>query len=394
LIRSTLTWIAAPLLAVAAAVHAQAPRSFPVIDVRVPTSPVPFQAAGQTHLVYELHVTNLSARSIRLESIDVVGSTPREPPLLHLEGASLSAALRHVGARPGDLPEPSFAAGQSALIFMWLSLRSATTPRTLTHRFRVEVDGEASTVSGVEVAVSEHKTLDIGPPLRGDGWLAGNGPDNTSDHRRTLLALSGEGRIAQRFAIDWVRLYPDGRTLHGDPLNNASYRAYGAELLAVADGTVSLTHDGIPENVPDPVARAVPMSPETLTGNYVLVEIAKGAYALYAHVQPGSITVKPGDRVRRGTVLARLGNSGNSTEPHLHFHIVDRRSPLDAEGLPYAFDSFGLEAAGDEITPALKEVGNSVGMDADAISKWRSTLPQLRRRELPLMNAIVRFADR
>ena len=93
-------------------------------------------------------------------------------------------------------------------------------------------------------------------PLSGDLWLAGNGPDNSVGHRRTLMALAGEARFAQRFAIDWVRLFPDGRTFHGDPKDNRSYRAFGAEALAVADATVVETKDDIPENQPDPVARA------------------------------------------------------------------------------------------------------------------------------------------
>jgi hypothetical protein len=76
-----------------------------------------------------------------------------------------------------------------------------------------------------------------------------------------VLAVAGEGRIAQRFAIDWVRLFADGRAFRGDPHNNASCRAFGARVFAVADGTVVETLDSLPENVPDPVARAVPITP-------------------------------------------------------------------------------------------------------------------------------------
>ena len=66
-------------------------------------------------------------------------------------------------------------------------------------------------------------------------------------------------------------------------------------------------------------------------------------FAFYAHLQPKGIRVKVGDKVRRGQVLALLGNSGNSDAPHLHFHVTDGNSPLGAEGLPYVIESFEME---------------------------------------------------
>src|SRR2546430_15909081 len=99
--------------------------------------------------------------------------------------------------------------------------------------------------------------------------------------------------------------------------------------------------------VPGSNSRAEPIRLETVVGNFVGSEVAKGRSAMYSHVQPGSLRVKVGDRVKRGQVIALLGNSGNSTEPHLHFHIVDAvasgTSTLGAEGIPYAttFDVIG-----------------------------------------------------
>jgi len=120
---------------------------------------------------------------------------------------------------------------------------------------------------------------------------------------------------------------------------NTSFFAYGQELLAVADGVVTGTKDGIPENVPRQTP-VVPITLETVAGNYVILEVAEGEWALYAHLQPGSLRVKVGDRVTKGTPIALLGNSGNSTEPHLHFHICDRNATIACDGLPYVFDHF------------------------------------------------------
>ena len=184
----------------------------------------------------------------------------------------------------------------------------------------------------------------ISPPLHGGPWLAANGPANDSNHRRALLPTGGRAQIAQRFAIDWVKLGDDGKTFRGDPLKNESYLAYGAEALSVGEGVVTETKDGIPQNVPGEDSRAVPITLETVGGNHVIVDLGRGHFAFWAHLQPGSLRVKVGDHVRRGQVVGLVGNSGNSTEPHLHFHVTDASSPLGSEGVPYVFDAFELRA--------------------------------------------------
>ena len=124
----------------------------------------------------------------------------------------------------------------------------------------------------------------------------------------------------------------DEATFTGDPKDNTNYQAYGSEVLAVADATVAATKDGIPQNVPGANSRAVAMTIETLAGNHIILDLGGGNFCMYAHLQPGTLKVKAGENVKRGQVLALLGNSGNSTEPHLHFQVMDSASPLGAEG--------------------------------------------------------------
>ena len=107
----------------------------------------------------------------------------------------------------------------------------------------------------------------------------------------------------------------------------------------MGDGVVTEVKDGIQENVPQEPP-AVPITLETVAGNHVIVDLGGGYFGLWAHLQPGSVRVKVGDHVRRGQVLGLVGNSGNSTEPHLHFHVTDASSCLASEGIPYAFGSF------------------------------------------------------
>ena len=246
-----------------------------------------------------------------------------------------------------------------AIVYMWVTLDGpARVPAGIEHKITVkagrsqaEITAQCSRIAvGREIAT-------IAAPLRGDNWQAGNGPSNSSGHRRTLIPIDGRARIAQRFAIDWVRQNADGKTFTGDPLDNKNYRAYGSEALAVADGTVTEIKDGIPENVPGENSRAVPITLETVGGNHVVLDIGHSRYAFYAHLQPGSLKVKLGDHVKRGQVLGLVGNSGNSTEPHLHFHLGDANSPLGSEGIPYALESFDAKPkAGAPLTKHKMEI--------------------------------------
>jgi murein DD-endopeptidase MepM/ murein hydrolase activator NlpD len=179
-----------------------------------------------------------------------------------------------------------------------------------------------------------------------------------------------------------MKLAENGKAWHDDPKINANWYSYGVEVLAVADSVVASIKDGIPENVPTSPTRAVPITAQTIGGNIVILALGNGGFAYYAHLQPGSLRVKSGDRVRRGQVLGLLGNSGNSDAPHLHFHMSDNDS-LASEGLPYAFDSF--EFLGDADYDKVFQDGWTPPAGAK---------PQKRVREIPAENAAVRFLGR
>ncbi len=338
------------------------------LDVDVPIAPTAFRAGGKQHLVYELHVTNFGNHEVTLERVEALDGSRS---LGRRAGLDLTSSVH----RPGVPDAVGWArlrvgAGLRAVVYMWITLDDrAAIPPALEHRIVVSTGDNAKELSLQAARIAARKdAVVIGPPLRGGDWMAGNGPSHSSGHRRALIPVRGRAAIAQRFAIDWVRLRPDGRTFSGDQASNRSYRAYGAEALAVADGVVAAVKDGIPENVPGPTSRAVPMTLETLAGNYVTVDIGGGRFAFYAHFQPRSLRVKKGDRVRRGQVLGLVGNSGNSTEPHLHFHVSDSPSPLGSEGVPYVMPSF--ETRGVPGEP-----------------------PRAHRNELPLENDVVTFRE-
>ncbi len=320
------TRTAAPVAAPVAAGPRRTPIDLP-LDIEVPCVPVPFPAGGQVHLVYELHITNFHpAEEVPLKRIEVLDGTAT---LAQFEGLDLIGILTRIGAPDAD--NRVLEAGHRAIAFLWVSV--ATAPRALAHR----ITAADRTLDIAAIPVSQIRPLVLSPPLRGSGWMAFNGPSNTSLHRRALMAVGGRARIAQRFAIDWVKVSENGRRFEGDEKDNQAYFGYGSEVLAVKDSMVAAVKDGIAQNVPGVLPP--PTSLDAVPGNHVVLDLGAGQFALYAHLQPGSIRVKVGDRVKRGQTLALLGNSGNSTAPHLHFHVTDANAALAAEGLPYVLDA-------------------------------------------------------
>jgi len=360
------------------------------VDLEIPIAPNPVKADGKIHLLYELHATNFRVKNLELTRLEVLKEGANNSPLASYEGAELSSRLARPGAPPDLLDKRIIGGGMRAVIFLDISVDTqADVPHALLHRLyfkadsQVEGNGE-SLVEGARVIVRRIQPLVVSPPLRGEGWVALSGMSNTSFHRRTLVVVNGQARIAQRFATDWTRIGADGMAFRGDPAKNANWSAYGAEVLAVADAIVSDLKDGIPENDPTSDKKAVPINLETVGGNYIIVDLGGGNYAFYAHLQPKSIQVKVGDHVRRGQVLALLGNSGNSDAPHLHFHVTDGNSPLGAEGVPYVLEWFEVQG----ILPSKKLLVEG---------GWKpqpSAKTDQRRLEIPIENAVVNFPKR
>ncbi|MDB4964748.1 MAG: peptidase [Myxococcales bacterium] len=308
------------------------------IEMAVPVAPTPFRGGDdKVHLVYEAHVTNFGQHELSLRRFEVLAPDGRA--LATLEATDLPAATDRPGLPPVPGDPLRVGPGLRAVIRVWVTLPDgASAPAAVDNQLTLVVGDDAEKwVVKQRLAVRSEAPIVIGPPLEGARWVAVNGPSNTSGHRGAMIPIGGRAWSSQRFAIDWVQVNAAGRTSNGDEKKNKSYSCYGAHALAVADGTVVATKDGLAENIPGPT-RAVPITLETIGGNHVIVDVGGGRYALYAHLQPKSLRVKVGDHVKRGQLLGLVGNSGNSTEPHLHFHVADRPSSLAAEGLPYEFE--------------------------------------------------------
>ncbi len=306
---------------------------------------IPFICDGSAHLAYELYLTNFSAKRARIATLDIRG-VGGAAFAATLAGEALKASFVAVGTGNRVAPtDPVLAPGESGVIFVFLNFARARPPQRLANSLAVEIDGEpktAQTVTPAALTISSRATAVIDSPLAGDHWQAANGPSNTSIHRRAVIVLNGSARIPERYAIDWVRLGDDGNTFSGDEHQNSSYHAWNLPVTAAADGRIVRAEDGIPENVPHSDKLAIGMTVDNLPGNNVVEEIGPGLFVGYAHFRPGTVAVKPGDKVHCGQLLGRLGNSGNSTEPHLHLQLCDAPSFLACDGVPMAFRQMKL----------------------------------------------------
>ncbi len=137
----------------------------------------------------------------------------------------------------------------------------------------------------------------------------------------------------QRFAYDIVMM-KDGKTHPGNGAKNEDYYCYGQTIVSPAAGLVAAVTDGIADNRPGRMNSAKP------TGNHIVLDLGNDEYMFLCHFQNGSIKVKLGDRVRPAQPLGLCGNSGNSSEPHLHIHLQTTPKFGAGKGLPLQFQHY------------------------------------------------------
>jgi hypothetical protein len=321
---------------------------------------------GKDHVEYELLVVNAVDQPVTLKSLSVLDPAAKE--LTRIEGPVLLAATQTLLDKK---PVAEIPASAAVSVDVDLILPPGTAPERVTHRLAYSVPAGTSTavfvnppvIDGPEVAINRHPATVIKPPLKGDGWLATTACCQPNVHRDLRIVVDGRRiETAETFAVDWALLKGD-RVYEGEGATNEQFYVYGADVFAVADGTVVSIQDGKPEATPGKA-----MTPKTLSdfgGNQVMLEIAPKVYAVYGHLQPGSLRVKVGDTVKVGAPLAKIGNTGPSLGPHLHFGLLNHPDMITGCSLPFVIDSYTVAgtvdlaaAKGDTlvVTPNSKQV--------------------------------------
>ncbi len=384
------------------------PAYTPVVAARLGAPTFPFKGSdGKYHIAYDLQLTNASSVPATIEAVDVVDAARRDRVVASLTGKVLvdpgctygdCNRLRRLPSAPADSTVIGPQESRALLVGITVDALEGA-PTTVLHRLRLS--GAANpgaahptplTYLAAPVDVAAGRPRVIGAPVTGTNWVAMNGCCGIGTaHVSALAPFSGALANTQRFAIDWMRTNDDGEFVTGDRTRNESYAGYGQEVRAVADGTITSTLDTLAPNRPgvlpaeDPVLAAA-LTVETVDGNNIVQDLGDGVWAAYAHLRQGSLLVKPGDKVRAGQVIARLGNTGNSNAPHLHFQLMSGPRLVGADGIPYVIREFGYAGFVDQ-----RRVSEMDDYATGRFFDGHLSTVQRRRDELPLNGSIVDF---
>lgn len=225
-------------------------------------------------------------------------------------------------------------------------------------KVRVQVDaadtsGQTIKAEGSIPISTFQSTVEYDFPLRGTWYIGASGTFH-SHHRWAAM---------EEFALDIVQLGNASRTYKTKGLSSQDYFAFGQDVIAVADGTVvavvdqyedddtklkqeNETYDQYDERIQSFQMEGLQKDPYSVAGNYIVIRHNDSEYSMYAHLKKGSVKIKKDDVVKRGQVIASVGNTGSSTEPHLHFQLQDGSDPLHSRALPVRFENAEVEMLG------------------------------------------------
>ncbi|MAO11188.1 MAG: hypothetical protein CMC07_09965 [Flavobacteriaceae bacterium] len=299
----------------------------------LPTSPVKVTNTEGNWLVYELHI-----KAAAIDKVEV-----------YYNDALLQTYTDFI--TKDDLH----------LASIWLPYpQTGWNNKELTHLFYYTNNDGANLVENVTLPINEQypDAKNIAFPVPQGVWLAEGAPGSTSYHTRAIFPYPEPiydteqegyliGNNPQRYAIDYAQL-ENGLPYKNDGLKLEDWYCYNRPVLAAEGGIVLFTENSIPDHQ-TPGELDYHITADNVTGNVVYIEHPDGSIGTYCHLMPNSILVQKGNVVTTGQELGRLGNSGNSSAPHLHMHVLTNpkgkqiqkyEDGLYFESLPYAFSQF------------------------------------------------------
>jgi murein DD-endopeptidase len=347
--------------------HSVAPtiyRTLPV-DISVRERPTAVLLSdGRWHVAYGVFIASWMDRDVRIQSVAVRDANSSVLVALY-DSSALANPFRqratyYVESAASSFANLLLAHGRTAFVSVdFVVPGPGALPLEIQHLVTFAPDSllamrrDDGSVSTELIARSEPRATGqpvrvIAAPVRGGPWRCANGLAYDNAHSSLYPYRTSAMRVPQRFGCDFFKVDSAGNTLPNpfpDTIANAMFYGYEQPVVAVADGEITHVTDGVPENVPQAdgsTRMPVPLTNETVSGNWIALRIADNTYAFYAHLKPGSIRVRNGQRVRRGEVLGLLGNSGNAVGPHLHFHLGNRNALNESDAVPYVFHTFEL----------------------------------------------------
>lgn len=350
------------------------------LDVQIPGTLNLVKIDGNLTAYYELHLTNFSTDTFKLNKLSILNSS-NSSIQFSSQDKDLQNRYNRIGVEKKDTTL-WLTPGCSSVIYVELSLPDETIIEIF-HLITFEMVGRES-LGQLKIQTATTKCfandqLILGKPMSGGPFTTVYDPSWERGHRKVIYTINGKARIPGRYAIDLIKMDDDGRYAKGSEDAVKNWFGYGADVLAVADGVVSSIKDDFSES--STLSGHPGYTADEATGNYISIKIGSNQFAFYEHLKPKSIKVKMGQKVKKGDVIASLGFTGQTTGPHLHFHVADADSPLGAEGIPFVFETF-------EVLGSYSDFGNF------GKSRWRllnNSRQLVRNKERPFPNCVIKF---
>jgi murein DD-endopeptidase len=306
-------------------------------DIQIPHTPDLVIIDGKPTVYYELHLTNFAADSIMLENLEVFNPADSSV-VISCNKDNLGKRYSRIGVfrkNENNIVPP----GASGIIYLEFVIQNNL---QLAHRLEFKILHKGSeklrSIQGALINLARRPALILGAPLSNGPWAAVYDPAWETGHRRVIFTVDGKARIPGRFAIDFVRVNDQGEYAKENSDVVKNWYGYGDDVFAAAAGVVAAVRNDFAES--STISGSPHYTADNATGNYISIDIGNSNILFYEHLTPGSIKVKPGQQVKKGDKIATLGFTGQSTGPHLHFHVANANSPLGAEGIPFVFEHF------------------------------------------------------
>lgn len=350
------------------------------LDTRVPPILDFVNIDGKATSFYEIYLTNFSTNTFKIKKLTAINIGDSSVQFIS-QNQDFQNRYSRIGSVMNDttmlLPP-----GNTAVIYIELSVQNKTNI-DITHLITFEIKGKEHlgeiTIKAQTTKCLSNAKLILGKPLEGGPWTSVYDPSWENGHRKVIYTTNGKARIPGRYAIDFIKIDRNGKYANGDENIINNWFGYGVHVLAVADGVVSSVREDFSES--PTLSEHLKYNADMATGNYISIKIGDNQYAFYEHLKSKSIKVKVGQKVKKGDIIALLGFTGQSTGPHLHFHVADTDSPLGAEGIPFEFEHF-------------KYLGWYENYENFGKTKWTQVndLNQINRNEQrPIPNAVIEF---
>jgi len=337
---------------------ADTPLAAKIAPERIYVESVPVGGGGLDRFILHLVVSAGDTSHVRVERVRVDLKGQKGACIAHVFADEILAdkirdaqskihGARSVAATPELAPREV-----AGVLDLYFAVDSSFCLREVEVDVVGRIDGEREVRAHANAPLLRHDSRHaFRLPFDGAWWVE-SGHERVTDtpHRMEL---------SQQFAYDFVKVGEGGVSHRAEGTANEDYYAYGEPILAAADGTVVSAVDEIPDNRPGmmPSLEDLAGEPKLGPGNCVVLDHGEGEFAFYAHLVPGSVAVQSDEDVAQGQVLGRCGNSGCSTEPHLHFHLMDGPQPYRCIGLPIVFHNYERISSGDSNRPMLVERG-------------------------------------